>query len=313
MHLNKAHLVLLSNHNLSFFTLLTKQEAQNYSEQLHPAFAGYLHDGIVSERDSVAVIMHLIQKGYVTAVWEDNSMTKNIKSIMRSNKLPALEFDQLLMNVIFSRKSEVKARDIKNLIKDNVISKTILLNLSAIETFPIINNEVQFDHGDDVMIPFLHNNRIVDTLHETRAFDIDLKFMLFLLTLVSVLFLVITNDYIDIPQAIMGVRPIEVDAITIAFLSSIFAFSMLYISFRTAKKEVNYRFVNEIVPIAQKKYAELYDFLTAYPLENHNIVNEFLGYSIAFGIDGSWLEDFGLQREPKIDGSPMIDAQQKTT
>ena len=287
--------------------MLTKEQALHYSEQLHPAFAGYLHDGIVSERDAIALIMYFVQKSFVTAQWQDDSLCKNIKSIKKTTKVPTLDFDKKVLNELFSKSDTLSSKDIKNLITSGLLKKLILGNLQAIQTFPIIYNDIKFNHGDDVFIPFLHRNRIIDTFSEIKMFERDSKLTAFAILLITIVLLIPTNDFVDIPRAIMGERPIKIDAITVTLFALIFAYTTFYYSYISSKKQVEYQFYNEVVPIAQKKYAELYDFLSNYPLENHNIVNEFLPYSIAFGIDKSWLGDFGLSAEPKIESSPLID------
>ena len=54
--------------------MITREAAADYREQLHPAFAGYLHDGEISERDCLAIIFQLFAIGVLTPVWEDGSM-----------------------------------------------------------------------------------------------------------------------------------------------------------------------------------------------------------------------------------------------
>jgi glutaredoxin-related protein len=287
--------------------VITKEQAQDYIEQLHPAFAGYLHDGIVSERDAIAAVMNLVQKSLVKAAWEDGSMCRNIKSLSKTSRIPQLGFDRKLIEIIFAKQDKVDSGVIKKLIQNGVISNAILNNLSAIQTFPIIYNDVEFNHGDDVIIPFLHRNKIVDSFSEIRTFDRDIKLTLLLIFAFTILVLGRTRDVVDIPLAIVKLESYDISILSITLLSLLFAFSTLYYSFISSKKQVSYQFEKNVIPIAQKKYSELFDFLSNYPLENHNIVNEFLPFSIAFGIDKSWLGDFGLSAEPKIEGSPLID------
>lgn len=52
--------------------MITQKEALYYDEQPHPAFAGYLHDGTISQRDALATIFNLLTRGSLDPVWKDN-------------------------------------------------------------------------------------------------------------------------------------------------------------------------------------------------------------------------------------------------
>lgn len=132
--------------------MLTAKQALFYDEQLHPAFAGYLHDGSISSKDALAAIFHLLTKGLVDPIWEDGSMNKKIVGI---------------------------------------------------------------------------------------------------------------------------------------------------------KKTISYDFENKIIPLARKKYIELYEFIKKHPLPKHRFINEFLSFNIAFGFDDSWFKDFNLDKEIKISETPI--------
>lgn len=80
---------------------------------------------------------------------------------------------------------------------------------------------------------------------------------------------------------------------------------MLFV-FTFSKKTINYDFQNSIVPIAKKKYEDLHEFIKTHPLPKHRFINEFLAFSIAFGLDDSWHKDFGVDKEVRIDTSPLL-------
>ena len=85
--------------------MLTQKEALYYDEQLHPAFAGYLHDGAITERDVLAAVFHLLTKGILDPVWEDGSMLKNIVGARKTKKTSILPFNQLLVEKILGSKN----------------------------------------------------------------------------------------------------------------------------------------------------------------------------------------------------------------
>ncbi len=73
--------------------MLSEKEALYYNEQLHPAFAGYLQDGSISNRDALAAIFHLLTKNLLTPVWEDGNMMKKIVEVRKSSRQATLDFD----------------------------------------------------------------------------------------------------------------------------------------------------------------------------------------------------------------------------
>ena len=68
-----------------------------------------------------------------------------------------------------------------------------------------------------------------------------------------------------------------------------------------AKKYVSFNISNsEQIHKEKLRYSEVSNLLSKYPLNQHQITNEFLPFSIAFGIDQSWNKDFGLEKYPRL-------------
>jgi hypothetical protein len=150
--------------------MITKQQALNYEEQLHPAFAGYLHDGNITERDSLATIFHLISKGYIEPIWHDNNLTSEIEGLRTTPKKPEHEFDSLIISRLFGDRDKIPSSDVGDLVKKGEIQKLIKENLSVISAFQIINEELRFKLGKYGKATFSLNGNKIDTVAEAEAF-----------------------------------------------------------------------------------------------------------------------------------------------
>lgn len=300
--------------------MLTRKEALYYDEQLHPAFAGYLHDGTITERDTLAVIFHLLTKGILDPIWEDGSMLKKIVGARKTKRTSILPFNQFLVEKIFGSKDEVTTREIGNAIKNGEIEQAIKDNLHAITAFPIINEELKFTLGKHGRVNFSVNGNPVDTVEEGTAFR-KLLYKLFLPIFLGVGVLLIIMYFIytkftpgdNFPYATHNFS-VQVsgdgDPNTLLLTGGIFVAVILLVlfSFVFSKKTVSYNFKDKVIPIAKKKYDELYEFIKTHPLPKHRFINEFLAFSIAFGFDDTWHKDFGLDAEIKIDENPLMNS-----
>lgn len=300
--------------------MLTRKEALYYDEQLHPAFAGYLFDGTITERDALAAILHLLTKGVLEPTWEDGNMLKAIVGARKTQRTSILPFNQVLIDKMFGSSNEITSKEIGKLIKDGTIKKVIEDNLHAIAAFSIINEELKFTLGKNASVNFTVNGNPVDTVEEATA----LKKLLYRLMLP--LFLGLGVLMIGLSFIFNKVAPNGQDFIynssnasvniqggsgsTMLLTGGIFVLviTLILFSFVFSKKTVTYDLKDKVVPIAKKKYVELYEFIKAHPLPKHRFINEFLAFAIAFGFDDSWHKDFGLDTEIKIDSTPITSA-----
>lgn len=51
---------------------------------------------------------------------------------------------------------------------------------------------------------------------------------------------------------------------------------LVLFSFVFSKKTVSYDFKDKVIPVAKKKYDELYEFIKIHPLPKHRFINELL-------------------------------------
>lgn len=295
--------------------MLTRKEALYYDEQLHPAFAGYLHDGTITERDALAAILHLLTKGILDPIWEDGSMLKKITGVRKMARKSNLEFNQILVDKLFGSKEELSAKEIGDLIKAGVVQNVIKNNLKSISAFPIINEELKFTLGKHARVNFSLNGNPVDTIEEATHFGKLLKIVFIpaftFALLVSVAVLIFYPTLFPKGPGVYdyGGITVEVDSPSGAFITA-FTFLMVllgFVSFFFARKAVNYSFEKDVIPLAKKKYDELYEFIKTHTLPKHRFINEFLAFSIAFGFDDSWHKDFGLDKEIKLDTTPITE------
>lgn len=275
--------------------MITKKEALLYEEQLHPAFAGYLHDGSISQRDALASIFQLIKKGTLEPVWEDKNMLRRLIAVRLMQKKPQNKFEDVIVQHVFSGDKEVSAKQIGKFIKGGQLQDIIRNNLHAIEAFPVINNELQFKLGKHGKVNFVLNGRVVDTLEEAAVFKKTLTHII--IPVFSIISIFLIAMYLTLGAS--------VDSSPLAFLLTpvimMAVAGLMYFLFLTSKKTVDYSFTNHVIPIAKKKYDELFEFMKSYPLPKHRFTNEFLPFSIAFGLDNSWNQDFRIEDEIEID------------
>lgn len=298
--------------------MLTEKEALYYDEQLHPAFAGYLHDGTVTQRDALATIFNLLTRGSLDPIWKDNNMLKGIEGVRLMKRQPKFGFEQIIIEKLFGAKKELTTKEVSEFIKSGEIQLLIKNNLSAISAFPIINEELKFTLGKHSKVNFSVNGNPVDTIEEATAFKRILYKILLPIFLGIGVILVLGyfaftkslpqgNFSYSNPNVLIQVQGDGNAGNSLLLTGGIFIiviFSILF-AFIFSKKTLSYNFRNDVVPIAKKKYTELYEFIKSHPLKPHRFTNEFIAFSIAFGLDNSWHKDFGLEEEIKIDESPL--------
>ena len=274
--------------------MLSEKDALTYKEQLHPAYAGYLHDGEITEKDVLATLFHLMKTGVIAPIFKDNNMTKEMVRLSRTHKNPSYEFEMNIMNIIFSNSEEVTISQLKETIQSEQIQNILLHNVRSISEFPLINKKLRFFLGNSGEAFFSINGKPVTNINTANEFSNSLtKIILPLFTLLGTTFLII---------GILTNQKSTLSCMGIMFIGIPF---LIYYSFTKSNKSLTYNFENKIIPFSKERYNELYEFLKSKPLNNHNFNNEFLPYSIAFGIDTSWNKDFWIDTEIEVDTTSL--------
>lgn len=296
--------------------MLTRKEALYYDEQLHPAFAGYIFDGTVTERDVLSTLLHLLTRGVLSPIWKDGNMNKTIVGMRKIHRKPAYEFEEKIITSIFQDNQEASSERIKEVINSGEIQEIIKNNLRAIETFPIIQEQLNFRLGKHIPLHISINGETVDTVKEANQFNSLMKrFLLPLFIVISALLLFVYFLISKIPPgnlnynspniSIQGNIQRSPDGMLLTVGILLVTGIGMFLLFTFSRKTVSYSFKDDIIPTAKKKYEELYRFIKDHPLPKHKFVNEFLAFSIAFGLDDSWFKDFGLEKEINIDKTPI--------
>ncbi len=305
--------------------MLNSQEAQHYAEQLHPAFAGYLFDGTVSEKDALATVFHLIKKGFLEPEFRDHDITLGLEAVRVKARKPEFAFEQLIVKDLFQGRQRLTTKEIGVAIKSGHIQKLIEENVNSIQTFPIINQRLKFLLGNNGVMSVSINGEEIDTpeeyhqLHKKSKwlvigmggfFGVFFIALLFIFLLERFLVGMTSNIQLTSEQATVmtgfNQQSNRVSGFMLLVLTTIgLVFGSFGLAFKRSQKKVTYQFKEEIVPLAKEKYAQLYQFLQAFPPRPHTFTYEYIPYAIAFDLDTSWHADFGLSPEGKITDSPI--------
>jgi hypothetical protein len=279
--------------------MINEIQALSYKEQLHPAFAGYIHDGKISERDVLGSILNLILQGIIQPLWKNDSMLDELIGLRKTNKKTKHKFEQMILNELFKTKLEITTKDAGNIIKLGTLQNIINNNLTAISTFAITNRKIYFNKQDTVT--FSYNGKKVETEQDIKAFKVT---ALGIIAVTILIFILGTNINTYYSNQITFINNLDINKPSNFIFSNILEFGIffvipvsIFISFVKSKKYLKYQFKDNLLPETKKKYEELYFFIKEKPLGEHKITNTFLPYSIAFGLDESWQKDFGLQKE----------------
>lgn len=249
--------------------MLSFETAKKYNEQMHPAFAGLIHDGKVSQEDVLGEIFKLILNGNLILHFEENSLTKRIVSVSISNKKPKLEFEELLIKYIFEGSEELSSLKIGERLKDKAIQD--FLRYKIRKTLDINIDDREFYQRDS-------SQGIRYNIYDyklSRSSYIVLMFILGIASIISIFLF---------------------DSKASWFTISIFVLCLFgFVDILKYKRNRIYSFKGQNINELRTKYNDLYEFLKQSPLQPHTLTNEFLPFSIAFRLDKSWYKDFGLK------------------
>ncbi len=291
----------------------------DHSHQLHPAFAGYLHDGCISERDALAAIFHLLKTGSLDPIWQDNNMHRGLVGLRIMKRVPKYNFEKIILKKIFLSKKTVTTKEVGALIRQGQIQDIIKKNTFILARFPLIQNKLKFRLGKNGSYQIKVNDNLVDSLEEANEFSHLLhRWLLPIFTLVSVLLIGVS---LFLPKA--GELPRSIitpnfsfqqsgDTHQLALVSfligsvSLLVCLYVYFTFSMAQKIVFYDFQKDVLPLVKQEYIQLFALLKNLPLQKKSFTNEYLPFAIAFGLDNSWQKDFGLDSEIAVDQSPIM-------
>ncbi len=297
--------------------MLSDLDALTYKDQLHPAYAGYLHDGEITNRDVLGALFHLMKTGVIFPIFQDNNMTKVIIGFRRTKKEPYYVFERQICQILFNKSLEIAIKNVKVAILSGSIQAILEKNIDSISTFPLVNKKLKFILGKSGEANFNINGRPVTDIKIAGEFKNALtKIIMPIFLLIGVMFFGIYffGEHTINNLVSTGSITIQSNGNSEFMQKNIFLFMglmftsiplLMYSLFTYSNKVYSYNFKDKIVPFTKERYKELFEFIKTKPLSKHNFNNEFLPYSIAFGLDNSWNKDFGIETEIKIDETSM--------
>ncbi len=263
--------------------MLTQPEAESYNASLHPAFAGYLLDGEVTNVDTLATIFKLFNTRALSPIFEDNQLTKRIVAVRRGEIPPQLKFEKDMLGILFENDTEVTSQELGTKIQDPRIKELIMTSLIALTEIKIISQELEVYRGKQKIVFY---QRLpgggYKTINTVSGYKGVIGLLLGMALLMAGIGVYSLKDNIYLSTVTIGA------AIFITIAGLLYAF---------AKRVIKVDFGTEVLPKAKVKYDELFNFLKANPLQPHVFTNTFLPFSIAFGLDQSWNADFNLGHE----------------
>jgi hypothetical protein len=252
-------------------TMITREQAEIYANTLHPAFAGYFHDGIVNESDALATIFYLIKKGFLEPEFTDNNITRGIEFVRKTSKKPTLPFEQTIIDAIFLESKHVSAAIVGGMIKNGAIQAPIAAAAVNYSGNPIAGaSHYHANHQKASTFTFKHK-RIIQVVSQYKPPYLFLALFFLPIALISL----IEKDYESAMK--MGIPGL--------------AFLMLYLTGHVPLENTKYDYI--VVP-KNKYYEELHEFLEKHPPRPHDFTYEYIPFAIAFNLDTSWYRDFGL-------------------
>ena len=272
--------------------MITLEEATKYREQLRPAFAGYLTDGNISDRDVLATLLDLVVRGSVLLDMNLKEEGYIINKIVRIAGVESslLLFERLFLKELFGKSNEITPDEFKEIVRSRKLHKIIENNLSTLKDIEIVKTELKFFTKNDRPIFFSMNNQQVNSIEEAKRFYGSLKiisfFVFMFIFLVGGTYTIITSPNFTLDALILFY------CICAAIIGG---FVSIYHSFKKSKKVLELKM--KVVPAAKKKYEELFEFIQKYPLAQQRLDNEFMPFAVAFGLDTSWNKSFGITEE----------------
>jgi len=297
--------------------MLSDLDATTYKDQLHPAYAGYLHDGEITNRDVLATLFHLMKTGVILPVFEDNNMTKAIVGLRKTRKEPCYTFEKQICQKLFEEVSDLRMNVVKNIILSRSLQDILEKNIQSISTFPLVNKKLRFLLGKSGEANFSINGKPVTNIKIAGEFKNTLtKIIMPVFFLLGILFFVLQFFGTNIINNLVSSGSITIQSsgdsefmqkYMFLFMGIMFVGIplLMYIIFTYSDKVYSYNFKDKIIPFAKERYKDLFEFIKSHPLLQHNFNNEFLPYAIAFGLDNSWDKDFDIETEINIDETSL--------
>lgn len=310
--------------------MISPEEAKTFREQFKPAFAGYVTDGNISDRDVLATLMDLIARGYVGLDADTQKTPVKIKRIYKvGNVQSLLPFESFFIEKLFQDSSELTPEGVRQKFASKELHDIISANLNSLSQAKIVRSLLLVDDSQGNLkaaqnfssskmarfagLFFKSEGPFRDTLEPPSTHEIttvgELQKYINLESITALLFgflffyivgilLMATSDELPSASAVELIGLLLVSAFYVAILFIPLWYSVQKIRFLMRMRSLLvFQFENNIVPFTKYAFEQLFDFIKSMPLKKQRVFNEFMPYAVAFGLDTSWNESFGIQVE----------------
>jgi hypothetical protein len=319
--------------------IISLDEARLLREQLKPAFAGYTTDGNISDRDVLGTVMDLIVRDYIGIDLDTQAVPNKVRSLYLVNwSQNLLPFEKGFLRVLFAGSRSIGVKAFTKKVQSGVLHQVILENtLALVETriarqiLLVLDKE---DHRKEVtyltqggtVVRVKTVGDLVDLKNsgEEIASELSRQFLVLILVIasLSLVFYGLVNftisssansDIIGIvgyPLGFILLFIVLVMIIGVVFRESLseLPFTLFrLLDYVGNKKELKQtknllllQFRDNVAPYVKSRYEELFDFIRSHPLKQQRIYNEFMPHAVAFGLDTSWNDSFGIGIEPVV-------------
>lgn len=269
--------------------MITEQIALKYKEELHPAYAGYLHDGAISNRDQLSSIFALADKGSIDFIYENGNVTNPIKTLRKTNVKPKYDFENEILKLIFGSEKEVSVEKTKSILENGSLKNILKNSLTPIKNLPLNEHNLEFGNNKNVKSTFIVNGVEIDSIELASQAKWPMRISSVIFSVLGLIFLA-TSIFVPTQSglAIMGITFFLVGLL----MGYTFFYGPKYVKFELPEN------VNEY----KQKYLELYEFLKNRPLDRRKLSDEFLAYAIAFGLNEKWTSEFGIETDFQVKG-----------
>ena len=296
--------------------MITLSEAGKIREQFKPAFAGYLTDGDISERDVLATLLDLSVRGYIKLDMEKKGGRYEVHNVIKQKESTRalLPFEKEFLDDLFLVGDELTADDVRFIFKTRSLCKTIERNLWNLKENKIIESElrIQTDKGKKIKLLdyFKKVPEPVDTVEEYNRYMKNRKIMYAIFVVIGFIIfhygqVVADSDNLIFSIARGGYSLGITQSSLLMFIGAVIVMGLnldYIISTRRIKKyrKTLHAEFNDVIPYTKKKYEELFEFIQKFPFKEQRIYNEFMPFAVAFGLDTSWNKSFRIPQEPVI-------------
>jgi len=285
--------------------IISLEEAQSLREQLRPAFAGYVTDGNISDRDVLATLMDLIVRGKIGMDADTQKKPVKVNRVYwLGDGEGLLPFEKEFIATLFTHKKELSADEVHMWIDSKELHEVIFRNLEFLQNFGIakslllVEGERRIYRGQLYLtIPNTKKKRPVRTLEDLDLYREQVRSNAWSwLVLLGFIFLIFSIRFLPFLKYNPAIGNIWLLVAILPLFAIIYGVIKLN-GIRYLKKFLELQFNNNIIPFTKKRYEDLFDFIQSYPLKEQRLYNEFMPHAVALGLDTSWNESFGIGKE----------------